>query len=60
MEKSPEQRKYKNSFLNWIDFAFLSYRILKKNIKIIPMPKNCNYFWSFGALSDNTASHFNR
>jgi quinol-cytochrome oxidoreductase complex cytochrome b subunit len=51
MEKSPEQRKYKNSFLNWIEFRLPIVSYIEKEYKDYPMPKNCNYFWSFGALA---------
>jgi len=51
MEKSPEQHKYKNSFLNWIEFRLPIVSYIEKEYKDYPMPKNCNYFWSFGALA---------
>ena len=47
MEKSPEQHKYKNSFLNWIEFRLPIVSYIEKEYKDYPMPKNCNYFWSF-------------
>ena len=51
MEKSPKQHKYKNSFLNWIEFRLPIVSYIEKEYKDYPMPKNCNYFWSFGALA---------
>ena len=51
MEKSSEQHKYKNSFLNWIEFRLPIVSYIEKEYKDYPMPKNCNYFWSFGALA---------
>ena len=44
MEKSPEQRRYKNSFLNWIEFRLPIVSYIEKEYKDYPMPKNCNYF----------------
>ena len=51
MDKSSEQHKYKNSFLNWIEFRLPIVSYIEKEYKDYPMPKNCNYFWSFGALA---------
>ena len=50
MEKSSETRKYKNSFLNWIEYRLPIISYLEKEYGDYPMPKNANYFWSFGAL----------
>ncbi len=51
MDKSKEPRKYKNSFLNWIEFRLPIVSYIEKEYGDYPMPKNCNYFWSFGALA---------
>jgi len=51
MEKSSEPKKYKNSFLNWIEFRLPIISYIEKEYVDYPMPKNCNYFWSFGALA---------
>ncbi len=51
MEKSPETRRYKNSFLNWIEYRLPIISYMEKEYGDYPMPKNCNYFWSFGALA---------
>tara|TARA_Y100000590_G_scaffold459433_1_gene616443 strand:+ start:2741 stop:3970 length:1230 start_codon:yes stop_codon:yes gene_type:complete len=51
MDKSSEPRKYKNSFLNWIEFRLPIISYFEKEYVDYPMPKNCNYFWSFGALA---------
>ena len=51
MDKSSEPRKYKNSFLNWIEFRLPIISYFQKEYGEYPMPKNCNYFWSFGALA---------
>ncbi len=51
MENSPESKKYKNSFLNWIEYRLPIVSYFQKEYIDYPMPKNCNYFWSFGALA---------
>ena len=51
MDKSSEPKKYKNSFLNWIEYRLPIISYLEKEYGDYPMPKNCNYFWSFGALA---------
>ena len=49
MDKSNENRKYNNSFLNWIEYRLPIVSYIEKEYVDYPMPKNCNYFWSFGA-----------
>ena len=49
MEQSSEPKKYKNPFLNWIEFRLPIISYFEKEYGDYPMPKNCNYFWSFGA-----------
>ncbi len=51
MDKSSEPRKYKNSFLNWIEYRLPIISYIEKEYGDYPMPKNANYFWSFGALA---------
>ena len=51
MEKSSKPRKYKNNFLNWIEFRLPIISYIEKEYGDYPMPKNANYFWSFGALA---------
>ena len=51
MEKSPKPKKYKNSLLNWIEYRLPIVSYIEKEYGDYPMPKNCNYFWSFGALA---------
>ncbi len=51
MDNSVQKRKYKNSFLNWIEFRLPIVSYIEKEYGDYPMPKNCNYFWSFGALA---------
>ena len=43
--------KFKNPVLNWIEFRLPIVSYFKKEYGDYPMPKNCNYFWSFGALA---------
>ena len=54
MSNSSEPKKYKNSFLNWIEFRLPIISYFQKEYGDYPMPKNCNYFWSFGALATIT------
>ena len=51
MQNSPESKKYKNSLLNWIEFRLPIISYFEREYVDYPMPKNCNYFWSFGALA---------
>ncbi len=51
MEQSSKPKKYKNSFLNWIEFRLPIISYIEKEYGDYPMPKNANYFWSFGALA---------
>ena len=51
MEKSSKPKKYKNAFLNWIEFRLPIISYIEKEYGDYPMPKNANYFWSFGALA---------
>ena len=51
MKKSSEPRKYKNSFLNWIEYRLPIISYIEKEYGDYPMPKNANYLWSFGALA---------
>jgi ubiquinol-cytochrome c reductase cytochrome b subunit len=51
MEQSSKPKKYKNSFLNWIEYRLPIISYIEKEYGDYPMPKNANYFWSFGALA---------
>ena len=51
MQNSSDPKKYKNSFLNWIEFRLPIVSYIEKEYVDYPMPKNCNYFWSFGAMA---------
>ena len=51
MENSSKPKKYKNAFLNWIEFRLPIISYIEKEYGDYPMPKNANYFWSFGALA---------
>tara|TARA_Y100000590_G_scaffold362588_1_gene419831 strand:+ start:556 stop:1782 length:1227 start_codon:yes stop_codon:yes gene_type:complete len=50
MDKLKQTRKYKNSFLNWIEYRLPIISYIEKEYGKYPMPKNANYFWSFGAI----------
>ena len=51
MNQRSEPKKYKNSFLNWIEYRLPIVSYIEKEYGDYPMPKNVNYFWSFGALA---------
>mgnify|MGYP006141413047 FL=1 len=51
MSAPKEPKQYKNSVLNWIEFRLPIISYFEKEYGDYPMPKNCNYFWSFGALA---------
>ena len=51
MRESSEPKKYNNPILNWIEFRLPIISYFQKEYGEYPMPKNCNYFWSFGALA---------
>ena len=50
MDEKKETKKYKNPILNWIEYRLPIISYLEKEYGDYPMPKNANYFWSFGAL----------
>ena len=50
MDKNRKVHQFKNPVLNWIEFRLPIISYFKKEYGDYPMPKNCNYFWSFGAL----------
>ncbi|MGI9460961.1 MAG: cytochrome b [Alphaproteobacteria bacterium] len=43
--------KFKNRLVSWIDQRLPVFSYLYKEYSIFPMPKNLNYFWSFGAMA---------
>ena len=50
MDEKKETKKYKSPILNWIEYRLPIISYLEKEYGDYPMPKNANYFWSFGAL----------
>ena len=50
------QNNIKILFLNWIEFRLPIISYFEKEYGEYPMPKNCNYFWSFGALATDNFS----
>ena len=54
MSGNTEPKKFKNPVLNWIEFRLPIISYFQKEYGEYPMPKNCNYFWSFGALATIT------
>ena len=50
MDDKKNLKKYNNSILNWIEYRLPIISYFQKEYGDYPMPKNANYFWSFGAL----------
>tara|TARA_Y100000590_G_scaffold128885_1_gene147342 strand:+ start:648 stop:1877 length:1230 start_codon:yes stop_codon:yes gene_type:complete len=50
MEEKKQTKRYKNPLLNWIEFRLPIISYIEKEYGNYPMPKNANYFWSFGAI----------
>ena len=42
---------FTNPVVKWVDSRLPVFTYLHKEYRGYPMPKNCNYFWSFGAMS---------
>ena len=47
-EPDPE---FKNPVVRWIDVRLPVFTALHKEYRAFPVPRNLNYFWSFGALA---------
>ena len=50
MDDKKNIKKYANPILNWIEYRLPIISYFQKEYGDYPMPKNANYFWSFGAL----------
>ena len=48
---SEEKIIFKSSFVNWVDRRLPVFSYFYKEYGVFPMPKNLNYFWSFGAMA---------
>ncbi|MDP9196709.1 MAG: cytochrome b/b6, partial [Pseudomonadota bacterium] len=42
---------FTNPFVKWIDSRLPVFSYLDKEYNQYPMPRNCNYFWSFGGIA---------
>jgi ubiquinol-cytochrome c reductase cytochrome b subunit len=42
---------FKNPVINWIDSRLPIFTMMQKEYGVFPMPRNCNYFWNFGAIA---------
>jgi ubiquinol-cytochrome c reductase cytochrome b subunit len=43
--------QFKNPIVRWIDYRLPIFTGLHHEYNEYPMPKNCNYLWSFGAIA---------
>lgn len=43
--------EFKNPVVKWIDYRLPIFTYLHKEYNEYPMPKNCSYMWSFGAMA---------
>jgi len=43
--------QFQNPVVRWIDYRLPIFTALHHEYNEYPMPKNCNYLWSFGALA---------
>jgi ubiquinol-cytochrome c reductase cytochrome b subunit len=43
--------KFSNPVVQWIDERLPIFTMLIKEYGVFPMPKNCNYLWSFGGIA---------
>jgi ubiquinol-cytochrome c reductase cytochrome b subunit len=44
------EEKQNNRIIEWIDSRLPIFTLIHKEYGIFPMPRNLNYFWSFGAV----------
>lgn len=49
--KKSESPSFKNPVVAWIDERLPVFSYFYKEYGVFPMPKNLNYFWSFGAMA---------
>ena len=43
--------EFKNPVIRWIDQRLPIFTMLHGEYVVFPMPKNLNYFWSFGGMA---------
>jgi quinol-cytochrome oxidoreductase complex cytochrome b subunit len=51
MSHSSEKPKFKNPLIRWIDTRLPIFSYAHQEYVVYPMPRNLNYFWSFGAIA---------
>lgn len=48
---APQKTSFKNPVIRWIDTRLPLFSFMQKEYGEYPMPRNANYFWSFGAMA---------
>jgi quinol-cytochrome oxidoreductase complex cytochrome b subunit len=51
MSRPANTEKFDNRFIQWVDERLPIFTMLIKEYRVFPMPKNCNYLWSFGGIA---------
>jgi len=51
MSRPAQTQKFQNSVVQWIDERLPIFTMIVKEYGVFPMPKNANYFWSFGGIA---------
>ncbi|MEQ8968422.1 MAG: cytochrome b/b6 [Azospirillaceae bacterium] len=51
MANAQASSSYQNPVIRWIDSRLPIFTMLDHEYRGYPMPKNCNYFWSFGGMA---------
>lgn len=51
MRNTDQQVSFKNPIIQWIDVRLPIFSYFQREYGIFPMPRNLNYFWSFGAMA---------
>ena len=51
MSASHQKEQFESGFINWVDTRLPIFSYIKQEYGVFPMPKNCNYFWSFGGMA---------
>ncbi|MEM7071193.1 MAG: cytochrome b N-terminal domain-containing protein [Pseudomonadota bacterium] len=46
-----QQHYFKNGFVRWVDERLPVFSYMRAEYGTFPMPRNLNYFWSFGAIA---------
>jgi ubiquinol-cytochrome c reductase cytochrome b subunit len=51
MSRPANAEKFDNPVIQWIDERLPIFTMLIKEYRVFPMPKSCNYLWSFGGIA---------